>query len=113
MNAEKCGGLLDLRARPCERLFSRPSVNRFVQVVSALFSGCPISVVTACRKNPFPSPPSFLLGVIAFAGGRPKWAFVSKRLCENRLRRARKKSGVLQTPGSDIFRIGWRGVNRP
>src|SRR5262249_25135344 len=86
----KVWGLLALRARPCEGLFSWPSVNRFMQMVSPLFSGCPISVVTACRKNPFPSPTPFLHWDIALAGGKPKCAYASKRLCENRLRRARK-----------------------
>src|SRR5262249_48639124 len=71
MNAEKCEGLLALRARPCERLFSRPSVNRFMQMVSPLFSGCPISVVTACRKNPFPSPTLSCIGILRSRAGSP------------------------------------------
>src|SRR5262245_39474124 len=56
--------------------------------------------------NCVPSPHFACIGIFAVAGGKAKCAYASTDR-ENRLRRARKKSGVLQTPGSDIFWIGW------
>src|SRR5215470_12625328 len=54
--------------RPCERLVLQSSANGFMHVVSALLSGCPIGVVTACRKHPLPAPFFAGIGVFALQG---------------------------------------------
>ena len=51
-------------------LFHRLLQHRFVKVMSAFFSRCPICVVARCWKYPLPSPFFSRIGIFAIEGVR-------------------------------------------